>query len=407
MIRQIPEQVKRWTMSGPPLLLSRYLRIKGKSGNKSFTADFATARLVSCAIFRDGTRWFLYGDAYLTIDGTPLASALGTLVLDLGLIESCECYDRTDFAWNYTGHNIIHGGGSLDVRDILATVRKHIDELAEPDLDPSVTSACAAAVTVGIVHKGRPHLPVVGSGVVLSSEGLIATNRHVIEDIVGELPAANDPWHVGVLIWQQVGRETKAFLLDIRSEWSIQQVVAKSGRMRPNDSTDVAILDVGVQGIPTATLLESCSALVPGQRIVACGYPDGDSNLQDETGIRQRMPFLLAGSISALREDATGHLEQLACDLPVIPGSSGSPVFLENRAELIGIVSHQLTYTSSPTPLSLVVPVATLKEAVDETKRKTKDSKPRTTWEELKAAAKRGDTITKPLVDPPRTAGAP
>jgi putative serine protease PepD len=147
-----------------------------------------------------------------------------------------------------------------------------------------------------------------GSGVVLSADGLILTNNHVVE------PAAN-------------GGDVTAVLQDGRSV--PVQIVGRA------PSFDLAV--VRAQGVGGLSLVQlgSSSALRVGQQVVAIGSPLGLSGT------------VTSGIISALQRpvraggEASGQdtvLDAIQTDAAINPGNSGGPL-TDMAGRVIGINS--------------------------------------------------------------------
>jgi S1-C subfamily serine protease len=94
---------------------------------------------------------------------------------------------------------------------------------------------------------------------------------------------------------------------------------------------DVALLRITRANLPTATLGSSQNAK-PGRTIGLLGYPIPDQFDDEGLGLATS---LNSGRISSLREDA------IEVTLPIVPGESGSPVFLTDNGEIIGMAESR------------------------------------------------------------------
>jgi TonB family protein len=135
-----------------------------------------------------------------------------------------------------------------------------------------------------------------GSGVILSPDGLVATNEHVIQDADR------------ILLRLASGREVAAVAL-----------VRDAGR-------DLAILWTPVSGLASATLGDS-DRLQVGQSILAIGNPRGLEHT------------LSTGIVSGIRQ-ADGY-RYIQTTVPISPGSSGGPL-LNMNGEVIGLAMETL-----------------------------------------------------------------
>jgi serine protease Do len=139
-----------------------------------------------------------------------------------------------------------------------------------------------------------------GSGVILSPDGFIVTNAHVIESgrrFVVVLPRPAVAGVPGRSALAPVSQEVPATLVGTDQE------------------TDLAVLKVDLKGLPFARLGESDS-LVPGQVVLAFGSPFGLAS------------SVTMGVISAvgrqLRDE--DRMIYLQTDTPINPGNSGGPL---------------------------------------------------------------------------------
>ena len=135
----------------------------------------------------------------------------------------------------------------------------------------------------------------VGSGFILSADGLIMTNAHVVEGADQVLVTLVDK------------REFKA------------KIIGADKR------TDVALLKVEASGLP-AVKTGDVSRLKVGEWVMAIGSPFGLENT------------VTAGIVSAKKRDTGDYLSFIQTDVAINPGNSGGPL-INMRGEVIGINS--------------------------------------------------------------------
>ena len=177
-----------------------------------------------------------------------------------------------------------------------------------------------------------------GSGVVLSEDGLIITNHHVID----------------------MENEILDGLAEDTSVATEVRVVFEDGRMYgaeiigSDKLTDVGLIKIGAQGLSPIVVGKS-SKLVVGDLAVAIGHP---LTLGAE-------PTVTTGIISALnrRLDVGGDLEApvtlfglIQTDAPITRGSSGGAL-LNKRGELIGITTAIATADVGAEGLGFAIPI--------------------------------------------------
>lgn len=155
-----------------------------------------------------------------------------------------------------------------------------------------------------------------GSGFLISADGYVLTNAHVI--------AGAD--------------EVKVRLADSKQEY-VAKVVGADAR------TDVAVLKVDAKGLPTLTAGDS-SKLEVGEWVAAIGSPFGFDNT------------ITAGIVSAKGRSfpSESFVPFIQTDVAVNPGNSGGPL-LNLRGEVIGINSMIYTQTGGYMGVSFAIPI--------------------------------------------------
>lgn len=174
---------------------------------------------------------------------------------------------------------------------------------------------------VKITQTGREGTDGIGSGFVVSADGFIATNLHVIGEARRLQVEMNDGKKFPVTIVQAT------------------------------DSVhDLALLKIEAKGLKPLTLGDS--ALVKqGESVVAMGAPEG-------------LGFsIVQGVLSAVRNDLEGYedLELLQIAMPIERGNSGGPL-INAQGHVIGIVSIKHTQKEN---LGFAMPVNALKQIID------------------------------------------
>jgi|ERR1019366_2072556 hypothetical protein len=159
---------------------------------------------------------------------------------------------------------------------------------------------------------------VLGSGFIISKDGKIVTNLHVIRD----LKTANVQLANGDLF-----DSVSVLATDERCDLAVIQVVGH----------DLPVLDLG-----------NSDALSVGDPVVVVGSPSGLEGT------------VTAGILSSVRDIADGF-KVLQTDAAVNPGNSGGPL-LNNKAEVIGVVSFQLR---SAQGLNFAIPINYVRGLLD------------------------------------------
>jgi serine protease Do len=165
------------------------------------------------------------------------------------------------------------------------------------------------------VPRGEVPTQGLGSGFIMSSDGLILTNAHVVRD----------------------ASEVTVKLTDRR------EFRAKVVGMDPE--SDVAVLRIDAENLPTVRLGNPAATKV-GEWVVAIGSPFGFDN------------SVTAGIVSAKGRSLPGdsYVPFIQTDVAVNPGNSGGPLF-NMAGEVIGINSQIFSRSGGYQGLSFAIPI--------------------------------------------------
>jgi serine protease Do len=161
----------------------------------------------------------------------------------------------------------------------------------------------------------EPPMHGIGSGFIVSSDGYVLTNAHVVAD----------------------ASEVTVKLTDRRE--FVAKVVGVDKR------SDVALIKIAATGLPTVRFGDS-SRLRPGQWVVAIGSPFGFAN------------SVTAGVVSATARpvDEGGYVPFIQTDAAINPGNSGGPLFNAD-GEVIGINAQIFSRTGGYMGVSFAIPI--------------------------------------------------
>jgi serine protease Do len=162
----------------------------------------------------------------------------------------------------------------------------------------------------------------VGSGFVISSDGYILTNHHVVD-------GADD-----ILVTLADKREFKARLIG------------------SDRRTDVALVKINANGLVALKFGDS-NKLRVGEWVLAIGSPFGLENT------------VTAGIVSAKGRDTGDYLPFIQTDVAVNPGNSGGPL-LNMRGEVIGINSQIYSRTGGFMGISFAIPIDEANRVADQ-----------------------------------------
>ena len=183
-----------------------------------------------------------------------------------------------------------------------------------------------------------------GSGFVLTQDGYIVTNYHVIEDAV-------DDSSVSIEVSFADGTKYTATLV---------------GGEQDND---VAVLKIDATGLQSVTLGDS-DQLVVGESVYTIGNPLGELTYSLSNGLVSALDRLITTSstnqTTGQTETTTLNVLQTNCDIN--PGNSGGPLF-DSYGNVVGIVTAKYTQTSSGVSaegLGFALPINDVKEIISD-----------------------------------------
>lgn len=153
----------------------------------------------------------------------------------------------------------------------------------------------------------------VGSGFILTADGYVMTNAHVIDGADEVMVTLTDK------------REFKA------------KIIGADKR------SDVAVVKIDATGLP-AVKIGDVSRLKVGEWVMAIGSPFGLENT------------VTAGIVSAKQRDTGDYLPFIQTDVAINPGNSGGPL-LNMRGEVVGINSQIYSRSGGFMGISFAIPI--------------------------------------------------
>jgi serine protease Do len=180
-------------------------------------------------------------------------------------------------------------------------------------------------------HQGRPQQPRVehglGSGVIISPDGYIVTNNHVVDGAT-----------------------------DVRVTMSDRRILAAKV-VGTDPLTDLAVIKVDAHNLPNAPWGDS-TKLHPGQTVLAFGNPFG-------------FRFTVTrGIVSALNrpnmssDDARKPGQFIQTDAAINPGNSGGPL-VNARGEVVGINTFLISPSGSFSGMGFAIPTQIVRPTVE------------------------------------------
>ncbi len=153
----------------------------------------------------------------------------------------------------------------------------------------------------------------VGSGFILSADGFVMTNAHVVEGADEVIVTLTDK------------REFKA------------KIIGSDKR------TDVAVVKIEAAGLP-AVKIGDANRMRVGEWVMAIGSPFGLENT------------VTAGIVSAKQRDTGDYLPLIQTDVAINPGNSGGPL-INMRGEVVGINSQIYSRSGGFQGISFAIPI--------------------------------------------------
>ena len=198
---------------------------------------------------------------------------------------------------------------------------------------PAVVSINATSVNVGSVERASPdkvnlyleERASLGSGVIISADGYILTNLHVVDTLF-------DAFNAQVTLVD--GRQTPATVV----AW--------------DEGSDLAVLHINMDGL-TPIPRGDDSSLRVGDVVFAIGYP------------RNVGQSVSQGIVSALRRGADSTIERIQTDAAINPGNSGGAL-INSDGELVGLNSSILSKSGNFEGIGFATPASLAVNALEE-----------------------------------------
>jgi len=248
----------------------------------------------------------------LSLAMAALVFSAATLVPHAGHAQTVQLPDFTELA-ERVGPSVVN----------IRTTERRASSVANSEVDPNVEEFFRR---FGIPLPGRPdprrggprnddepQQRGVGSGFILSADGFIMTNAHVVEGAEEVIVTLTDK------------RELKA------------RIVGADKR------TDVAVVKIEATGLPFVKIGD-VGRLKVGEWVMAIGSPFGLDNT------------VTAGIVSAKQRDTGDFLNFIQTDVAINPGNSGGPL-LNLRGEVIGINSQIYSRSGGFMGISFAIPI--------------------------------------------------
>ena len=210
--------------------------------------------------------------------------------------------------------------------DLALGLSTHFQDLAR-ELEPAVVSI----KSYGRFRRGGEGLRQQGSGVVISTDGLVVTNNHVVARAE----------RLGVVL--SSGREHEAEIVGLDRE------------------TDLALLRIDAKGL-TAASLGRDEDLAVGEWVVAMGHP---------YGLGQTITSGIVSGLGRRGLSIATYEDFIQTDAEINPGNSGGPL-LDLSGRVVGINTAVAMNADVSNGLGFAIPVSMVRDVIEDLRREGK-----------------------------------
>ena len=269
---------------------------------------------------------------------TPFTKRAIALVLACAVVGAGAGVGGAAIYQNVTRPDTVVYQGERPTVDVDTVANSNNGQPMTPEQLYAANLASCVGITVSTTSAAS------GSGFVLTADGYIVTNYHVIEDAV-------DDSSVSIEVSFANGDRYTATLV---------------GGEQDND---VAVLKIDATGLQPVTLGDS-DQLVVGETVYTIGNPLGELTYSLTDGLVSALDRLITTSstnqTTGQKETTTLNVLQTNCDIN--PGNSGGPLF-DSYGNVVGIVTAKYTSTSSGVSaegLGFALPINDVKEIISD-----------------------------------------
>ncbi|MBV8520461.1 MAG: trypsin-like peptidase domain-containing protein [Acidobacteria bacterium] len=191
--------------------------------------------------------------------------------------------------------------------------------------------------------QAPPFPEIIGTGFVIDERGIVVTNRHVAEALLAlpSAPNTSEPAAFalvyGGVYEENGGHALNAAPVDIIHYQMIGAFKAEK-EWYGDPLPDAAFLQLKVRGLKPVTLATDHWSWEVGTPVATAGFAIGAQAMVIYGNINQMTPILRQGVIASVFPFPCPTPHGFTIDIMTLGGESGSPIFRQDRPEVVGLL---------------------------------------------------------------------
>jgi S1-C subfamily serine protease len=210
--------------------------------------------------------------------------------------------------------------------------------------------------------SGGPIFPdICGTGFLINREGLVVTNRHVVDAIesFGSNPKTGERAAGAVLLFFEKYKGCHLLNVDVVTT-SVIDTFSSNEDWYGQPVPDIGFVQLKLRETPFLELATEDFAIRPGMEISTIGYPMGTTPLTLHAKVSQISPFVRRGIVSSVYPFPMANPHGFTIDVMQQGGSSGSPIFGPDNKRVVGmmwgVIKQPETAVSGSLSLNYLLP---------------------------------------------------
>ncbi len=209
---------------------------------------------------------------------------------------------------------------------------------------------------------------IIGTGFIVDSHGIVATNSHVVRAIAN-VPRPSDfppdKWPVHAILFRITEAGQLEIPLEVAGVSQITKISAGKAYYGPKEGPDLGFVVLKVKGL-VPLQIDDETEVEEGIEVATAGYPMGTDALTAPGWLHQLTPTLQKGIVSAVLPYPCSRPHGFSINIMTQGGASGSPVFSCTTGRILGVLYaglddfdetlDQKDLYRVPTAISYVVP---------------------------------------------------